>query len=82
MRPLTISELYPVASDNSICDDLSFDNFNLEPPRINSIFTEPRDMCNEFYPTAEELQDYLEGGLPQVIGGLTRQELADNAAAR
>ena len=50
---------------------------NLE--KINDIFDEPDHMCNEDYPSSEALSAYLNGGFPQVIGGLTRQELADNA---
>jgi len=80
MKPLAVSELYPVSSDPSICDGLSFDNFELEPPSIDSIFDQPENMCNDVFPSADELAEYLDEGFPQVIGGLTRQELAANAA--
>jgi hypothetical protein len=81
MKPITVSELYPVASDASICDHLDMDTFVLEPPIIDTIYSEPSNMCNEAYPSSEDLKAYLDEGMPQVIGGLTRKELAATSIA-
>ena len=77
-KALSISELYPITSETSICDGLDISTFDLEAPNLDTIFVPPTRMCDSF-PTQEDLKDmYLNEGVPAVIGGTTQNELAAN----
>lgn len=72
----TINEIYPVASDASICDGLSMNDFDLEPPNLVELFIPPPNMCDGFPSISYLEENYLQGGIPQVFGGQTTNELA------
>merc|ERR1712070_222199 len=81
--PGRIQEIYPVTSNTAICNDLTFDSFNLQAPSLADVYTESSNIYDSFPDDAEKAY-YLEGGVPVVFGGVTqheRQVAAADAAA-
>lgn len=79
----TVYETYPVRGDetHALCADLTLPDGSFTLPELVDVYTEPSHMKDAdgnlvSFPTdADLINDFLNGGDPAVIGGVTMREL-------
>ena len=71
LKAKLVEEIYPMAKDEAICQDLKWTNSETSqvPQDLYGIFQEPHNMNQNFPNVVDYNNNYLNGGQPVVING-------------